>query len=61
MDIQYFDVRSVTYKRYSIITEYLTIIRPRRGDYRGIFTETKSRYYFVVFCSIFTHSSEYKK
>ena len=23
--------------------EYLTIIRRRRGDYRGIFTETKSR------------------
>ena len=22
---------------------YLTIIRRRRGDYRGIFTETKSR------------------
>jgi hypothetical protein len=23
--------------------EYLTIIRRRRGDYRGIFAETKSR------------------
>ena len=26
--------------------EYLTIIRRRRGDYRGIFTETKSRWIF---------------
>ena len=27
----------------SIIHIYLTVIRRRRGDYRGIFTETKSR------------------
>ena len=27
----------------SDISHYLTIIRRRRGDYRGIFTETKSR------------------
>ena len=28
---------------YSPVGEYLTIIRQRRGDYRGTFAETKSR------------------
>jgi hypothetical protein len=32
--------------------EYLTIIRRRRGDYRGIFAETNSRC-FSIFAQVF--------
>ena len=48
VEIIYFDASLInnTHK-YDVILminilEYLTIIRRRRGDYRGIFTETKS-------------------
>ena len=43
---QLFASGSVIFGKYSPrlrLGEYLTIIRRRRGDYRGIFTETKSR------------------